>query len=201
MRVEIDHARAADLGVSAQEIGRTLETMMGGRRVTTYVDGGEEYDVIMQAQRSDRAAPADLDNLYVRSARSGELIPLANLVSLKELAEPGRLNRFNRLRGITISAALAPGYTLGEALDWAQKAVAEELHMLVRSGRMRDCWDLPPDEVFALVGVGAGLYAEDWAHIDWYGPLEIWRGPACRCTGATRGAGGSTTRRTPKALA
>ncbi|HQX64762.1 MAG: efflux RND transporter permease subunit [Xanthomonadales bacterium] len=127
MRVEIDHARAADLGVSAQEIGRTLETMMGGRRVTTYVDGGEEYDVIMQAQRSDRAAPADLDNLYVRSARSSELIPLANLVSLKELAEPGRLNRFNRLRGITISAGLAPGYTLGEALTWAQKTVAEEL--------------------------------------------------------------------------
>ncbi len=127
MRVEIDHARAADLGVSAQEIGRTLETMMGGRRVTTYVDGGEEYDVIMQAQRSDRAAPADLDNLYVRSARSGELIPLANLVSLKELAKPGRLNRFNRLRGITISAGLAPGYTLGEALNWAQKTVAEEL--------------------------------------------------------------------------
>ena len=127
MRVEIDQARAADLGVSAQEIGRTLETMMGGRRVTTYVDGGEEYDVLMQAQRSNRAAPADLDNLYVRSARSGELIPLANLVSLRELAEPGRFNRFNRLRGITISAGLAPDYTLGEALDWVQKTVAEEL--------------------------------------------------------------------------
>jgi multidrug efflux pump len=127
MRVDIDHARAADLGVSAQEIGRTLETMMGGRKVTTYVEGGEEYDVIMQAQRSDRAAPADLDNLYVRSARSGELIPLANLVSLKELAEPGRLNRFNRLRGITLSAGLAPGYSLGEALEWVQKTAAEEL--------------------------------------------------------------------------
>jgi multidrug efflux pump len=127
MRVDIDQARAADLGVSAQEIGRTLETMMGGRKVTTFVEGGEEYDVIMQAQRSDRAAPADLDNLYVRSARSGELIPLANLVSLKELAEPGRLNRFNRLRGITLSAGLAPGYSLGEALEWVQKVAAEEL--------------------------------------------------------------------------
>ena len=127
MRVEIDHARAADLGVSAQEIGRALETMMGGRKVTTYVDGGEEYDVIMQAQRSDRAAPADLDNLYVRSVGSGQLIPLANLVSLSELAEPGRLNRFNRLRGITLSAGLAPGYTLGEALAWVQKTAAEEL--------------------------------------------------------------------------
>ncbi len=127
MRIDINHARAADLGVSAQEIGRTLETMMGGRKVTTYVDGGEEYDVIIQAQRSDRAAPADLDNLYVRSTRSGELIPLANLVSLTELAEPGRLNRFNRLRGITLSAGLAPGYTLGEALEWVQKTAAEEL--------------------------------------------------------------------------
>ncbi|MEP6880595.1 MAG: efflux RND transporter permease subunit, partial [Dokdonella sp.] len=127
MRVDINHERAADLGVSAQEIGRTLETMMGGRKVTTYVDGGEEYDVVMQAQRSDRAAPADLDNLYVRSERSGELIPLANLVSLTELAEPGQLNRFNRLRGITLSAGLAPGYTLGEALDWVKKTAAEEL--------------------------------------------------------------------------
>ncbi len=127
MRIDIDHARAADLGVSAQEVGRTLETMMGGRKVTTYVDGGEEYDVIMQAQRSNRATPADLDNLHVRSARSGELIPLANLVSLTELAEPGRLNRFNRLRGITLSAGLAPGYSLGEALDWVKKTAAEEL--------------------------------------------------------------------------
>lgn len=127
MRINIDHVRAADLGVSAQEIGRTLETMMGGRRVTTYVDGGEEYDVIMQAQRGDRAEPADLDNLYVRSSSSGELIPLANLVSLSELAEPGRYNRFNRLRGITISASLAPGYTLGEALAWVQQVAEEEL--------------------------------------------------------------------------
>ena len=127
MRVEIDHQRAADLGVSAQEIGRTLETMMGGRRVTTFVDGGEEYDVIMQAQRSDRAAPADLDNLYVRSTRSGELVPLANLVSLVELAEPGRLNRFNRLRSISLSAGLAPGYSLGEALEWVKTTAREEL--------------------------------------------------------------------------
>ena len=127
MRIDIDHVRAADLGVSAEEIGRTLETMMGGRRVTTYVDGGEEYDVILQAQRSDRASPADLDNLYVRSGRSGELIPLANLVSLTELAEPGRLNRFNRLRGITLSAGLAPGYSLGEALDWVRTTAEEEL--------------------------------------------------------------------------
>ncbi|MCR6701151.1 MAG: efflux RND transporter permease subunit [Dokdonella sp.] len=127
LRVEIDHARAADLGVSAQEIGRTLETMMGSRRVTTYVQDGEEYEVMLQARRDDRAAPADLDNLYVRSQRSGELIPLANLVTLSELAEPGQFNRFNRLRAITLSAGLAPGATLGEALAWIEQVAAEEL--------------------------------------------------------------------------
>ena len=127
LRVQIDQTRAADLGVSAQEIGRTLETMMGGRRVTTFVEDGEEYDVMLQAQRDDRAAPADLDNLYVKSARSGELIPLGNLVTLSELAEPGQFNRFNRLRAITLSAGLAPDYPLSEALDWVKKTAAEEL--------------------------------------------------------------------------
>ena len=127
MRVDIDFERAADLGVSTGEIGRTLETMMGSRRVTTFVEDGEEYDVVLQAQRADRAAPANLENLYVRSSRSGELVPLSSLVTLTEIAEPGSLNRFNRLRAITLSANLAPGYTLGEALDWMQQTAAEEL--------------------------------------------------------------------------
>ena len=109
------------------EIGRTLETMMGSRRVTTYVEDGEEYYVMLQAQSDDRAAPADLANLYVRSQRSGELIPLANLVSLTEVAEPGQLNRFNRLRAITLTAGLAPGYPLGEALAWMEQVAGEEL--------------------------------------------------------------------------
>src|SRR5690606_22161050 len=127
MRIEIDRTRAADLGVSAQEIGRTLETMMGSRRVTTFVDEGEEYDVVLQARQADRASPADLTSLYVRSQRSGELVPLSSLVTLTEVAEPGTLNRYNRLRAITIDAGLAPGYTLGEALDWVREVAAEEL--------------------------------------------------------------------------
>src|SRR5690606_18208325 len=127
MRVGIDHARAADLGVSVQEIGRTLETMMGSRRVTTFVDDGEEYDVVLQARAADRASPTDLGNLYVRSQRTGELVPLANLVTLAEVAEPGTLNRYNRLRAITLQAGLAEGYTLGQALDWVREVAAEEL--------------------------------------------------------------------------
>ncbi len=127
LRVEINRQRAADLGVSVQEVGRTLESMMGSRRVTTYVEDGEEYDVILQAQQENRGSPSDLNNLYVRSTTSGNLIPLSNLVTLTELAEPGQYNRFNRLRAITITAGLAPGYTLGEALAWVRQVADEEL--------------------------------------------------------------------------
>jgi multidrug efflux pump len=127
LHVEINFERAADLGVSTEEIGSTLETMMGSRRVTTFVEDGEEYDVILQAEPDDRASPSSLENLYVRSQRSGQLVPLSSLVTLSEVAEPGSLNRFNRLRAITLMANLAPGYTLGEALAWMERAAAEEL--------------------------------------------------------------------------
>jgi len=127
VRVAIDRNRAADLGVSLQSVGRTLETVLGSRIVTTYVDRDREYNVILQGRASDRATPSDLDNLYVRSDRTGELVPLSNLVQLTENAGPMRLNRFDRLRAITVSAALAPGYPLGEALDFVEQVVANEL--------------------------------------------------------------------------
>ena len=126
MRVNIDRERAADLGVSVTEIGRTLETMMGSRVVSTFVDDGEEYDVMLQANRESRASPADLANTYVRG-REGALIPLGNLVSMSEVAEPASFNRFNRLRAITISGGLAEGYSMGEALEWTQQVIDEEL--------------------------------------------------------------------------
>ncbi len=126
MRVVIDRARASDLGVSATEIGKALETMMGGRRVTTFVDNGEEYDVQLQADRKGRDSVAALEALQVRG-RDGALVPLSNLVTLKEIAEPGTLNRFNRLRSITLSARLAPGYPLGEAVAWAQQTARASL--------------------------------------------------------------------------
>lgn len=126
MRVEIDRQRAADLGVPVTDIGHALETMMGSRRVTTFVQNGEEYDVIVQSDRELRASPADLAAIQVR-ARDGALVPLSNLVTLRELAEPGSLNRFNRLRAITISAGIAPGYRLGDAIEWLDEAVRTEL--------------------------------------------------------------------------
>jgi multidrug efflux pump len=126
MQVAIDRSRAADLGVSLETIGRTLETMMGSRIVTTYLEHGEEYNVVLQARDTDRASPSDLENIYVRST-SNALIPLSNLVRIQEIAGPTELKRFNRLRAITISAALAPGYSLGEALDYLENIVRTEL--------------------------------------------------------------------------
>lgn len=134
LKIDVDRTRAADLGVSVAEIGRTLESMLGGRRVTTYVDRGEEYDVIVRADVKDRTETADISNLYVRSERTGELIPLSSLVTIRETAYSGRLSRFNRIRALTLTAALAaemPGtgkpYKLGDALEWLEKLVREEI--------------------------------------------------------------------------
>ena len=101
--------------------------MMGERRITTYVDRGEEYDVILQAKADQRATPDDLENIYVRSSATGRLIPLSNLISVENLADAGTLNRYNRLRAITLSADLAPGHILGDALDFLEEAVRTEL--------------------------------------------------------------------------
>jgi multidrug efflux pump len=127
LRISVDRDRAADLGVSLQTVGRTLETVLGSRMVTTYVDRGREYNVILQAGDEDRQTVTDLTNIRVRSSRGGELIPLSNLVKVEESAGAVELARFNRLRAIKISADLAPGYTMGEAVEWFQQTVAKEL--------------------------------------------------------------------------
>ena len=132
LRVAVDRNRAADLGVSLQTVSRTLETVLGSRIVTTYVDRDREYNVILQGRAEDRATPGDLDNLYVRSDRTGDLIPLSNLVKLTELGGPTRLNRFDRMRSITVSAALTPGYTLGPGLAAVEQIAKEHLPSSVR---------------------------------------------------------------------
>lgn len=130
--VEVDRDRAADLGVSLSAVGRTLETMMGSRIVTSYEDRGEEYNVLLQANPEDRATPGDLANIYVRSERTGELVPLASVVRLTETSGPVELKRFDRLRSISMTSALAPGYSLGEALDYMDRIIDEEVPEGVR---------------------------------------------------------------------
>ncbi len=127
LEVVVDDDRAADLGVSTIEVGRTLETLMGERRVTTFVDRGEEYDVILEATDEDKRSARDLEQVYVRSQTTGELVPLANLVQLREFADSATRNRYDRLRAITISANLAEGYTLGEALTFLEDVVRDDL--------------------------------------------------------------------------
>jgi multidrug efflux pump len=127
IKINIDRNRTFDLGISLQTIGRTLETMLGSRIVTTYVDRGEEYNVVLQGVARDRATPSDLENIYVRSQRSGQLVPLANLVQLEEVAGPKELKRYNQLRSVTLTGSLAPGYSLGEAVKYMEKLIATEV--------------------------------------------------------------------------
>ncbi len=141
INVSVDRDRASDLGVSLSVVGRTLESMLGSRIVTTFQDRGEEYNVLLQAQPEDRATPSDLQNIFVRSERSGQLIPLASLVQLRETSGPVELKRFDRLRSISLTSALAPGYSLGQALDYMETIIDEEIPEGVRinyDGESRD---------------------------------------------------------------
>ncbi len=125
--IQVDEASAADLGVSVQDIGITLQSVLGQRRVTTYLDRGEEYDVMLEGEKADYRSPSAIDNIYVRSRKSDELIPLSNLVTITEQATSARLNRYNRMRSVTIEANLAEGYSLGEALSYLEGVVQEKL--------------------------------------------------------------------------
>ncbi len=136
LRVRIDRARAADVGVSVETIGRTLELMFGEREVSQYIDRGIEYSVIMQARAADRNNPQDLKNIFVRAGQTsaGELIPLAQFVTTAEVAGPQALNRLDRIRSITVQGTPAPGVSLGEALDVMEQAARDVLPPEVKIG-------------------------------------------------------------------
>ncbi|PKB19037.1 multidrug efflux pump [Novosphingobium kunmingense] len=118
--IDVDSARAGDLGVSVSEIGQALQTMMGSRRASSFVQNGKEYYVIVQADRFDRMDEHSLDTVHVR-AQSGALVPLSSLVRTRSTASASELGRFNKMRAITLTAGLAPGYTLGTALGWLEQ--------------------------------------------------------------------------------
>lgn len=124
--IRIDRERAADLGVSLNSIGRTLDVLLGGRSVTTFIDRGEEYDVIIEGRSDQNQSPGDIANIFVRSS-SGTLIPLSNLVTYEEVGGAGSLNRYNRARAITLTALVEEGYTLGQVLDALDQLAAEIL--------------------------------------------------------------------------
>ncbi len=132
LRVEINRDKAAQMGVGVDTIGRTLETLLGGREVTRYKQAGEQYNVMVQLDPAARATPDDLTALYVRG-RDGSLTALSNLVAVTEAVAPKELNHFNRQRAAIISANIAPGYTLGEALAFMDQAAKETLPKTART--------------------------------------------------------------------
>jgi multidrug efflux pump len=132
LAVDIDRDKAASMGIDVETIGRTLETLLGGRQVTRFKREGKQYDVIVQLEARDRSTPADLSSIFVR-ARDGRLVQLSNLVKVRETVGPKELNHFNRLRATILSANVAPGYTLGEALEFLEGAAKEVLDASART--------------------------------------------------------------------
>ena len=124
--IQVDREKAAALGVEIDTLGRTLETLLGGRQVTRFKKEGEQYDVIVKIADIDRQNPDDMRRIYVRG-RDNEVIPLSNLITIKETVAPKELNHFNQLRAATITAQLAPGYSLSDGLAFLEEAADEVL--------------------------------------------------------------------------
>lgn len=127
LSVAIDRDRAADLDITIQDVGLTLQTMLASRNVTTYLERGREYDVIMQADDASRATPSDLEQIFLRPREGGNLIPLQALVSVSEQGANPDLRRIDRLPAVVISGSLADGYDLGSALDYLNTLAVDTL--------------------------------------------------------------------------
>jgi len=126
LALDIDREKAASVGVDVETIGRTLETLLGGRQVTRFKREGKQYDVVVQLEPKDRNTPADLTAIHVR-AKDGRLVQLSNLVTVRETVAAKELNHYNRLRAAILSASVAPGHSLSEALQVLESAAAKVL--------------------------------------------------------------------------
>ncbi|ARN21288.1 efflux RND transporter permease subunit [Piscinibacter gummiphilus] len=124
--IQVDRQRAADAGVAVDQVARAIETMLGGRNVTRYKRESEQYDVIVQTESRGRTTPEDIDRIFVRG-RGDAMIPLSSLVNVRESVSPRELNHFNQRRSVSLTANLAPGYSLGEALDFMDATAAKVL--------------------------------------------------------------------------
>lgn len=124
VKVAVDRDKAAVVGVNIDTIGRTLETFLGGRQMTRFKRGADQYDVIVQVAAEDRSDPNDVSRIYVRG-RNDAMIQLSNLVTLQETVAPRELNHFSKMRSATIQANLAPNYGLGKALAFLENAIKE----------------------------------------------------------------------------
>jgi multidrug efflux pump len=124
--VEVDRERAADMGISVDAVARTVETMLGGRTVTRYTRDADQYDVIVQTDGRGRATPEDIEKIFVRG-RGDTMVPLSSLIKAREAVSPRELNHFNQRRSVSITANLAPGYALGDALQFMDATASKLL--------------------------------------------------------------------------
>jgi len=124
LRITLNRDKVASVGANVAEVGRTLELMLGGRQVTRFKRDGEQYDVILQLADDNRRQPSDLTGIFVRN-RNSEMIQLSNLVDMRETVTPKELNHFAKLRSATITANIAPGYSLGAALAFMEQTVKD----------------------------------------------------------------------------
>ncbi|MBZ0215151.1 MAG: efflux RND transporter permease subunit, partial [Fimbriimonadaceae bacterium] len=132
LKINVQRDKLADVGVSMEELGRTVETLMGGRQVTRFKLQGEQYDVVVQVADIERTNPDDLRRIYVRG-RGGEMVQLSNLIEVTETVAPRELNHFDKLRSATISANLGPGVPLGEALAVINQAAEDVLPLTAQT--------------------------------------------------------------------
>ena len=123
VKLIINKNKAKDLGVSTKAIGEALETLYGGKRITTFNKLGKEYPIIVQQYLSDRRNKDGISKIFVRSKNNGKLISLANLVSFKEEGSAKELSRYNRQRAVTISANISENYTLSEAIKYFEEVM------------------------------------------------------------------------------
>jgi len=158
--VDINRDKVADLGLDVAVVGRTLETLLGGRQVTRFEQNGEQYDVYVQLAAEDRASPATLSTIFLRGPQ-GDMIQLSNIVSVNETVAPKELRRFNQLRAVTISANVAPGYSLGDGLAALERAAREVLPANVQTdvaGQSREFREAGQSLVFIFVLALAFIY-------------------------------------------
>ncbi|QXB54926.1 efflux RND transporter permease subunit [Aeromonas sp. FDAARGOS 1415] len=117
LQVTIERERASQLGIPVSTVANSLQALLGGVSQTTYVDRGEEYDVYLRANQTQFNGISDVSRIYLKAA-SGEMVSLSTLATVTQVASPQRLNHYQRQKAVALTADVAPGHTLGEALDF-----------------------------------------------------------------------------------
>jgi multidrug efflux pump len=153
LKINIDRLKASELGVSVEDISKTLQLALSNRRLGYFIRSGKQYQVIGQVARNERDDPTDLKNIYVRNNR-GEIISLDNLVTISEETTPPTIYHFNRYKSATVSAGLAPGYTLGDGIKEMESIadrLLDESFATSLTGSSRDFQDSSSNTSFAFI--------------------------------------------------